>query len=66
MAIDPEIGKAETLPSHIYTDPGVFVAQKESVFARTCQWVGDTTAFRGTSEAPSNLPRADNLPEDVQ
>lgn len=39
--IDPDIRKAETLPGNFYTNPQVFEALKENVFASSWQWVGD-------------------------
>jgi len=38
--IDSEIARAWTLPSHLYTDPAVFAAEKEKIFARSWQVVG--------------------------
>jgi len=39
--IDPDIRKAETLPSEFYTRQDVFEAMKTAVFERTWHWVGD-------------------------
>lgn len=41
-SIDPDIRKAETLPSRFYQDPEVFDELKEKVFLKTWQWIGDT------------------------
>jgi choline monooxygenase len=38
--IDPEIARAWTLPSFLYTEPGVFAAEREKIFSRTWQVVG--------------------------
>jgi len=38
--IDPNIAKAWTLPSRLYTDASVFAAEKENIFSRTWQVVG--------------------------
>jgi choline monooxygenase len=38
--IDPDVAKAWTLPSFLYTDESVFAAEKEKIFARTWQVVG--------------------------
>ena len=38
--VDSEIQKAWTLPSSLYTDKGVFTAEKERIFSRTWQVVG--------------------------
>ena len=40
--IDPDIRKAETLPSEFYTRQDVFEAMKTAVFERTWHWVGDS------------------------
>ena len=45
--VDPDICKAETLPSEFYTRDDVFEASKEWVFGRSWQWVG---------HAPTQLP----------
>jgi choline monooxygenase len=41
--IEAEIGRAWTLPARLYTEPSVFAAEKEKVFARTWQVVGHAT-----------------------
>jgi choline monooxygenase len=38
--IDASIARAWTLPAQVYTDPGVFAAEKEKIFAHTWQLVG--------------------------
>jgi len=38
--IDSEIARAWTLPSHLYTEPAAFAAEKERIFARSWQVVG--------------------------
>jgi choline monooxygenase len=38
--IDANISRTWTLPSSLYTDPAVFIAEKEKIFARTWQVVG--------------------------
>lgn len=40
--IDPDITRASTIPSQAYTDPAVFEASKDAIFASSWQWVGDT------------------------
>jgi choline monooxygenase len=40
LRIENEISRAWTLPSQLYTDPEVFAAEKENVFARSWQVVG--------------------------
>ena len=41
MTPDPDITQARTLPGSFYTDPAVFEAQRERIFARSWQFVGD-------------------------
>lgn len=38
--VNEDIGKAWTLPSAFYNDPGVFEESKEKIFCRTWQWAG--------------------------
>jgi len=38
--IDSNVARAWTLPSHLYTEPDTFAAEKERIFARTWQVVG--------------------------
>jgi len=40
--IDPDISKAETLPSEFYTDDRHFEASKEKIFSRSWQYVCDS------------------------
>ena len=40
--IDPDISKAETLPSSFYKDPYVFEDIKSKIFLKSWQWIGDT------------------------
>ncbi len=40
LHIEPDIACAWSLPSRFYTDPAVFAAEKERIFARTWQVVG--------------------------
>jgi choline monooxygenase len=40
FSIDPAIARAWTLPSHLYTDPAAFAAEKERIFSRSWQVVG--------------------------
>jgi choline monooxygenase len=44
--IDPDIRQAETLPAKVYTDPTIFEAERERVFARSWQFVADTDRVR--------------------
>jgi choline monooxygenase len=38
--VDPDIGRAWTLPAHLYTDAAVFEAEKRNIFGRTWQVIG--------------------------
>jgi choline monooxygenase len=38
--IDSNVARAWTLPSHLYTEPDTFAAEKDRIFARTWQVVG--------------------------
>ena len=49
--IDPDIGKAWTPPGWVYTDAGVFARQRESIFAKSWQLVGDA----GRLTAPGSV-----------
>lgn len=40
--IDPDIRRASTLPARVNSDPEYFELQKDRVFARSWQWVGDS------------------------
>lgn len=51
--IDSDIARASTLPGSFYTDPAVFAAQKERVFARSWQFLADERVVR---ERGSLLP----------
>ena len=44
--IDPDIKKAQTMPSAFYTEPEFFEASKESIFARTWQLIGTTDELK--------------------
>ena len=39
--IDPDIRKAETLPTSFYKDEAVYQALKQQVFLKSWQWIGD-------------------------
>ena len=40
FSIDSDVARAWTLPSHLYTEPDAFAAEKHRIFARTWQVVG--------------------------
>jgi choline monooxygenase len=46
LEIDKDIRRASTLPGWVYTDPQYFELQKDRVFARSWQWVGDASTVR--------------------
>jgi len=43
LHIEAEIGRAWTLPAKFYTDASVFAAEKEKIFSRTWQVVGNSS-----------------------
>lgn len=44
--IHEDIRQAVTLPANVYTDPAIYEAERERVFVRTWQFVGDTDSVR--------------------
>src|SRR3989337_3246567 len=46
FAIDSDIRRASTLPGRVYSDPEYFELQKDRVFARSWQWIGDSSRAR--------------------
>ena len=44
--IDPDITKAETLPSSFYKDSDIFSEIKSKIFLKSWQWVGDSDLFK--------------------
>src|SRR5688500_13430149 len=46
FAFDSAIRRASTLPGHVYSDPDYFELQKDRVFVRSWQWVGDAAQVR--------------------
>ena len=50
-AVDPDITAASTLPGAFYSDVDAFERQRESIFARTWQWLGTL----GDVAAPGSL-----------
>src|ERR1700686_3645302 len=54
--IDKDIRRASTLPARVYSDPAYFEIQKDRVFARSWQWVGDAARVRAPGRvAPLTL-----------
>jgi choline monooxygenase len=46
FAIDSDIRRASTLPGYVYSDADYFELQKDRVFARSWQWIGDAAKVR--------------------
>ncbi len=44
--IHPDIRQASTLPARAYSDPEVYVACRERIFARSWQFIGDTDSVK--------------------
>lgn len=40
--VDPDIAKAQTIDTSVYTSPAVFAEMKEKIFSRSWQFIGDT------------------------
>src|SRR2546423_9037421 len=54
--IDKDIRRASTLPGRVYSDPQYFEAQKDRVFARSWQYVGDAARLKAPGRvAPLTL-----------
>src|SRR5436190_2215372 len=54
--IDKDIRRASTLPARVYSDPEYFDAQKDRVFARSWQYVGDAARVKAPGRvAPLTL-----------
>ena len=59
--VDPDIRKAETLPSEFYTDKSVFDHLVKAVFEKTWQWIGDEDTLVPMNESISPLTLLDPL-----
>ena len=46
FGIDKDIRRAWTLPARVYSDPEYFELQKDRVFARSWQWIGDSARVK--------------------
>ena len=44
--IDKDIRRASTLPAGVYSEPDYFELQKDRVFARSWQWIGDSARVK--------------------
>jgi choline monooxygenase len=51
FSIDPDIAKAKTPDTGLYTDPSLYEAQKEKLFAAGWQFIGSTDIVREPGEA---------------
>jgi len=63
--IDPDIRKAETLPSSFYKDPAVFEFLKKKIFLKSWQWVGDDNLVKETNSVYPLLILEDYLNEPI-
>jgi choline monooxygenase len=59
--VDPDIARAWTLPSRLYTDAATFAEEKEKIFARTWQVVGHS----GQVENPGDYFTTDRMGESL-
>jgi|TARA_B110000503_G_scaffold30095_1_gene48623 choline monooxygenase len=59
--VDPDIRKAETLPTDFYTDTAVFEQLKSAVFEKTWQWIGDDQTLVPLSESVSPVTLLDPM-----
>ena len=56
FTIDKDIRRASTLPARVYSDPDYFEIQKDRVFSRSWQWVGDAARVKAPGRvAPFTL-----------
>ena len=54
--IDRDIRRASTLPGWVYSDPDYYELQKDRIFAKTWQWVGDFSKVKAPGRvAPVTL-----------
>tara|TARA_B110000914_G_scaffold100231_1_gene88197 strand:+ start:1900 stop:2988 length:1089 start_codon:yes stop_codon:yes gene_type:complete len=63
--IDPDITKAETLPSFFYKDPAVFELLKKKIFLKSWQWIGDEDLVKETNSVYPLLILEDYLTEPI-
>ena len=49
-SVDSDIARAWTLPSHLYTEPDTFAAEKERIFVRSWQVVGHRDQVANTGD----------------
>ena len=47
--INPDIAKAETLPSIFYKNQDIFDEVKEKIFLKSWQWLGDNSGLKLTN-----------------
>jgi choline monooxygenase len=48
--VDPNVGRAWTLPSYLYCDAAIFAAEKEQIFRRSWQVVGHSDRVRNAGD----------------
>jgi choline monooxygenase len=63
--IDPDISKAETLPSSFYKDLKIFEELKTKIFLRSWQWVGDSDLIKEKNSVYPQLLLEDYLTEPI-
>lgn len=44
--VDPDISRAKTISTQVYLDPEIYRKSKEKIFARSWQFIGDSTQVR--------------------
>jgi len=50
LRIDPDISRAWSVPAHFYTDPAVFVQERDRIFARSWQVVGHVDQLKSRGD----------------
>jgi choline monooxygenase len=50
IEIDPDIARASTLPSWFYRDPSIVQEQRERLFARSWQFIGDSSRVKAPGQ----------------
>src|SRR5258708_2637559 len=54
--VNPSIAKAKTISTRFYLDPRCLEESKEKIFAKSWQWIGDTTLIKENgSVAPATM-----------
>src|SRR5258708_26725266 len=55
--VNPSIAKAKTISTRFYLDPRCLEESKEKIFAKSWQWIGDTTLIKENGSVASFLRR---------